>query len=573
MLTPFLPRRSLLVLAFAGSLGTASAADVDDGPRRSRLELLPAALGGNSGVELRTQTANAPFALLLGASVNPIDPDGAGAIPPLRVLGPSPFVFVSSVNANGRFRVTAPVGNSVALQGVTVFAQALVATNGGLEATNVAATTIAPGAPSWSFIDRSASAPPFTMVNETGPGAAQDLDGDGDPDLAVISGAPATLRLYRNDGGFVFSDVTANLPNEATIEAGGVELFDADGDRRIDILLLAGPGSASNPPLANVLLKNLGNFQFQAIAFPDVPGLVRDVAIADFDRDGDLDVAFANGNDGVHSSEAADPNALLMNQGGAQGGVAGTFVSNVAFRNAAWNGPNFNLAVAAGDIDDDGDVDLFFGRADTQGADGIPGQPNVLLRNDGGLAFTDVSASNLQPLFSDNTEGARFGDLDGDGDLDLIVANSVFSIDSAHSGDLYRNQGNGVFVEDTTAFPANTESETALRLGVRLVDVDLDGDLDVVMFLHEFFDFDGSTGLPTGGDDQLFVNQGGAQSGANGTFVLDPAFTSGGIFVTSDQIWADFDLDGDADAFISNLGYLLGGPPPQSHLLENTRIP
>ncbi len=551
----------------------ARAGDLDDGPRRSRLELLPAAIGGSSGIDLRTQTQSAPFALFLGVAVSPIDPDGAGALPALRVFGPSPFVVVLSTDSAGRFRATAPVGNSPGLQGVTVFAQALVATNGGFEATNVAATTITPGAASWSFVDQSVNVPLVAQTNPTGPGAAQDLDGDGDPDLVVVSGPGSTLNVFRNDGSFTFTDVTALLPSEATIEAGGVELFDADGDRRVDILLLAGPGSASNPPLSNVLLRNLGSFQFQAVALPDVAGLVRDVAVFDADRDGDLDLAFANGSDGVHGGETADPNALLVNQGGSQGGVRGTFVIDATFKNAAWNGPSFNLAVASGDIDNDGDADLFFGRADTQAVDGVPGQPNVLLRNDGGLAFTDVSASNLQPLFSDNTEGARFGDLDGDGDLDLMVANSVFSIGPASSGDFYRNQGNGVFVEDTAAFPQTVESENALRLGTRLVDVDLDGDLDVVMFLHEFFDFNGSSGLPTGGDDQLFVNQGGAQGGVNGTFALDASYSSGGIFVTSDQIWADFDLDGDDDAWISNLGYLLGGPPPQSRIFENTRIP
>src|SRR5690606_2466755 len=149
-----------------------------------------------------------------------------------------------------------------------------------------------------------------------------------------------------------------------------------------------------------------------------------------------------------------------------------------------------------------------------------PGQPNVLLLNQGGLVFSDVSATHLQPLFSDNTQGARFGDFDGDGALDLIVCNSTLSVVSANSGDYYRNQGNGVFVEDNAAFPQIDESEVGLRVGVRVDDVDLDGDLDILYLLHEFIDFDGSSGSPsgTGGDDQLFVNQGGAQGGTPGAF-------------------------------------------------------
>jgi FG-GAP-like repeat len=451
-------------------------------------------------------------------------------------------------------------------------AQVLAAGPGGLDASNVAATTVTPGAPGWSYVDRSVAVPAVAQAFESGTGAARDLDQDGDPDLVLVTGPAFSPHVFRNDGNFTFADVTASaIPGNGAIEAAIVEAFDANGDGREDLLVIGGAGDPQAPPLPNVLLLNQGNLTFQSAPFPAVAGIAREVAVADLDIDGDLDLVFANGTDGQHATESPLPNVLLVNQGFAQGGVEGAFVIDSAFQNSPWNSASFNTSVCLGDIDNDGDFDLFFGRSDTQSADGIPGQSNLLIRNDGALNFTDLSP-NLIPNFSDNTAGARFGDVDGDGWLDLLVANSTVSVKSANSGDYYRNLGGGAFVEDNASFPQIDESEIALRVAIRLVDVDLDGDLDVLHGVHEFFDFNGSSGAQTGGDDHLFVNQGGAQGGQHGTFVRDTNFTKTGIFVTADQIHADFDLDGDDDLYISCLGGLFG-PPVNDRLLENTRIP
>ncbi len=576
--TPIETRSALYATLFLilGSVASANSG-ADDASRVARLQLLPAPLGGTSGVDLRTHAPLAPFVLLVDVAVNSVDADGAGPFPWLRVFGPSTFVATLVTDVTGRFRALAPVGTSPATQGATVFAQALTLTPAGrLETSNVAATTVTPGAPSWSFVDRSASVPAIAKQHPSGTGAARDLDDDGDPDLVVITGVGASVHLFRNDGGFQFTDVTPSaLPTAAQIEAATVDLFDADGDGLEDVLIIGGIGDTSSPPLPNVLLHNDGGMVFTVASFPDVAGVARDVAVTDADGDGDLDVVLANGFDGAHAAEQPFSNTLLVNQGFAQGGVEGTFVIDAAFLAAPWNGPDHNVAVAAGDIDDDGDIDLFFGRSDTQMIDGVAGQPNVLLRNDGGLAFADVSAAQLQPHFSDNTQGARFADLDGDGRLDLIVANSTVTVTSAQSGDYYRNTGGGVFVEDNASFPQIDESEIALRVGVRVIDVDLDGDDDVLHLLHEFIDFDGSSGNPsgTGGDDLLFVNQGGAQGGTAGVFALDPSFSVTAIFVTADHVIADFDLDGDDDVYVSNRGAFFSPFPLDDRLLENTRIP
>lgn len=550
---------------------TAFAGDLDDASAVADLRLLPALLGGVSGIDLRTSAPNAPFVLLLSAGLNPLDADGAGPLPSLRVLGPQTLISVFATDATGALRASAVIGADPAFMGATIFAQALVIGAGGPVASNVAATTVAPGAPSWSYVDRSIDVPALGVQYGSGPGCARDLDGDGDPDLVIVTGPNFSTHLYRNDGNFAFTEVTTTaIPTNAQLEAAEVFAFDANGDGREDLLIIGGPGEATDPPLPNLLLLNQGGMNFQLANFPPVAGIAREIIAADLDLDGDLDLVFANGNDGVHTSETPLPNVLLVNQGFSQGGSEGDFVVDAAFASASWNGASFNTGVCAGDIDNDGDLDLFFARSDTQSADGVPGQPNLLVRNDGGLTFSDVSTI-LQPHFSDNSAGARFADVDGDGWLDLLVANSTVSVKSAVSGDFYRNLG-GVFVEDNSSFPQIDESEIALRVGVRVVDVDLDGDLDVIHAVHEFFDFNGSTGAQTGGDDLLFVNQGGAQLGSVGTFVRDSNFTKTGIFVTRDQIHADFDLDGDDDVYITNSGGLFG-PPVNDRMLENTRIP
>lgn len=576
---PDVPLRaaSMAIVSCLVAAGGSAIASTDDLGRSASMRLFPAPLGGVSGVDLRTGTPGAPFVLFLGGTHSSADLDGFGPLPYLRVFGPGTTILVASADPTGRFAVAAPVPNVPALAGATVFGQAaVVLADGGIEATNVTATTITPAPTTVSplFSDASANVPAAAKLFGSGPGAARDLDGDGDPDLVVITGPVGSVHVFRNDGHMKFTDVTSTaIPAAAQIDAVGVELFDADGDRQIDIFVIAGSGDASGLPPENLLLRNLGGLSFGVVPFPAVAGIARAVEVVDLDGDGDLDLLFANGQDGVHASEAPSPNALLVNQGGAQMGQEGVFVVDVAFENAPWNNPDHNVTVVAGDIDNDNDPDVFIGRIDSQALDGTPGQPNVLLRNDGGLSFTDVSLTQLFPLYSDNTQGAAFGDLDGDGLLDLIVANSTVSVVSASSGDYYRNQGGGVFIEDNLAWPQIDESELSLRNGVRLIDVDLDGDLDALVFLHEFLDFDSSTGGVTAGDDMLFVNQGGVQGGAHGTFAVDSGFTSTGIFITGDVVVADFDLDGDADIYVCNTGAFFTPLPVDDRLLENKRIP
>src|SRR5260370_30303102 len=117
--------------------------------------------------------------------------------------------------------------------------------------------------------------------------------------------------------------------------------------------------------------------------------------------------------------------------------------------------------VAAGDVDGDGLCDLYF-----CGLDG----PNVLYRNLGNWKFQDVTAAAGLACPDLDATGAVFADIDGDGDLDLIV-NSLGG--GTHS---FINDGQGHFTRQTNTPPLNYgKAGTSLALA----DIDGDGDLDL----------------------------------------------------------------------------------------------
>jgi len=207
------------------------------------------------------------------------------------------------------------------------------------------------------------------------------------------------------------------------------------------------------------------------------------VALFDYDQDGDLDAFFANG------ATLADPGSgpgsrLYANQG------HGTFTdvtAKVGITLRRWA-----MGVAVGDYDQDGDDDLYvtcFG-------------PDVLLANDVGKSgrFRDVTAkAGLgDPGWSTS---AAFGDVDHDGDLDLYVVNYLV-FDPKHPPDrkgrtfmgvpvmagpmglqpqpdvFYENQGNGTF-KDVTRERGLSVPRDGYGLGVTMVDFDRDGWLDI----------------------------------------------------------------------------------------------
>jgi len=217
---------------------------------------------------------------------------------------------------------------------------------------------------------------------------AADLDGDGDTDLAFANGSPNTV--YFNDGSGTFIPSSQSL---GTADSRGVSAAHVDGDGSLDLIFANADG-------ANTVYLNdgVGTFTFSLAASLGTGGS-RAVSTADFDRDELLDLAFANA---VQSAADTTPPFNRVDLGDGTGD----------FRPAASVGHVDTLDLATGDVNRDDLTDLVVINA--------TGSHQVYL-GDGTGGFT------LHPLLIVGTGAVAgvLGDLDGDGDLDLVLSNGA----------------------------------------------------------------------------------------------------------------------------------------------------
>ena len=264
-----------------------------------------------------------------------------------------------------------------------------------------------------------------------------------------------------------------------------------------------------------------------------IPGTARwseGVEAADVDNDGDLDLLFADG-DGFSSPGTKRQNILLINNFVPSGSA--TFTDESVAR----LGANVSNAkgVTTADVNNDGWVDILFVNAwktDT---------PFLYINKgaaDPGVFTLESAARGLTNTLSSG--GAQFGDLDDDGDLDLII-NHAYLGSPAGRPKLYFNDGTGNFTQDAAALGASLKSA---QMDVQLVDIDNDFDLDF---------FGVCRANNAGGKHYLMLNDGA------GTFT-DVSTT---LPATSSNVYEAEagDLDGDTDLdlfFISMSGFQEG---------------
>jgi MYXO-CTERM domain-containing protein len=240
--------------------------------------------------------------------------------------------------------------------------------------------------------------------------------------------------------------------------------------------------------------------------------------VTDLDGDGDLDVVLVNYPDFFQGGNTTQPLVVYRNDG--LGGF--TNVSSTAVGNYAGT----LRQVAVGDIDGDGDVDLY--------ASSGNGAAPVLFVNEGGGVFTNQAATRLPTSNFPRGAAARMGDVDGDGDLDLFAADG-YAASGPPFGRLYLYDGAGVFTEAVGAIPASISGQDIDD--VEFVDVDRDFDLDLIVNAH------------TGGIGALWLNDGQGQFAAGGT--LAPPATSNFHYNVAP---CDVDGDGDLDLWVDNIG-------------------
>lgn len=400
--------------------------------------------------------------------------------------------------------------------------------------------------------------------------ALEDLDGDGDRD-ALIGNAGTQDRLYLNNGtGHFINATSARLP-ASTHDTRALAVADVDGDGDRDILI----GGAST-----LLYLNDGAGFFADVTALQLPPdaafvFALDLALADVDEDGDADALIG----------ACDrPDRLYLNDG------TGHFVDVTALPLAS--GLDEIRALAAADVDGDGDRDLLLGNY---------GQQDRLYLNDGAGNFADGTDDGL-PADMQSASSLTLVDVDGDGDRDALIGNSGTSVCSGRgcslvreANRLYLNDGSGVFSDVTAALlPPDLDVTRA----VALVDVDGDGDPDALignegqdrLYLDDgagLFTDETATRLPADGDltralapgdldgdgdvdllvgnqgqDRIYLNDGGGLfTDARGRLPGPQALQRGGAparpwpwIATQALALTDVDGDGDDDALIGSNG-------------------
>ena len=288
--------------------------------------------------------------------------------------------------------------------------------------------------------------------------AMGDVDGDLDLDL-VIGNSDVPTQVLLNDGRGDFHEV-AGLPDGHTTKVRAVALGDVDADGDLDLVV----GNADNQ--ANELWLNNGSGFFTAASdFPGRSASTYAVALGDLDSDGDLDIVFGNDDRTV--------NDVLLNDG------SGKFSLHILAFMGAEGVHSSTVTVALGDVDGDGDLDLVVGNYAGPTMLLVTMEQSRLFLNDGTGTFVHTDAGGapgtfLLPGTLHRVFDVAMGDVDGDGDLDLIFANA----DAERPNELLLNNGSGVFSVSTDFQAASPSSVSSYA--VALGDVDSDGDLDVV---------------------------------------------------------------------------------------------
>ena len=312
-------------------------------------------------------------------------------------------------------------------------------------------------------------------------GAVLDVDNDGDYDYW---GLPHynTEMLWINDGTAFFSSAgVAGFSDPYNSE--GLAAADVNGDGATDIVQFSengnwiGHNQSSDPP-------TFDGTKDSSYGMNDSG----DAGNGDYCSSGDVN------NDGMPDFfYHYNGGKLFLSDGD------GTYTQNNRGISVT-TGNSDKMGSAWGDYDNDGDLDLFVARFDS-------GQTGYLWRNDvdwssGSGSFTNVTTA-AGILNTSGQYGCCWGDYDNDGDLDLYIATR----DGADNV-LYRNQGDGTFVEACAGAAAPGNSQDA-----EFVDYDNDGDLDLSITQEDT----GNTFLRNNTDDTNYLKVRVVGKGSGGT--------------------------------------------------------
>jgi enediyne biosynthesis protein E4 len=410
-------------------------------------------------------------------------------------------------------------------------------------------------------------ATPTHYIQETlGSGLAWiDYNNDGWPDLFVVQDCPIqpgaapipslTNKLYRNNGDGTFTDVTA----ETGLAHGGfgfgcsVGDFDNDGWDDLVVTYQGGIVLYHNEP------DGKGGRRFVDVTkkarLDNNPHMATSCAWGDIDGDGFLDLYVCNSSE-VDFKNYPDCGKTSSGLYKVCSPLYFPCTSHKLYRN---NGdgtftdislesgigkvmPAPGLAVLMADLDGDGKIDIYVAN---------DMKPAYLFHNQGGGKFVEKAVLSGCGLDMSGTEvagmGIDAGDLDGSGRPSLFVTNY-----QARPNMLYLNRGGMRFQESSFASGLGTPSLPRLKFGTVFFDADLDGYLDIAVANGHVQRYgEQVNGIPTAQEAQLFLGDGrghfrdvSAQSGR----YFNERFIGRGL------AYADYDNDGRPDLAFSHVG-------------------
>ena len=301
---------------------------------------------------------------------------------------------------------------------------------------------------------------------------ATDYDNDGDTDLYVTRDGWLGRQLnsfYVNDGKGKFWDRAVEMGVAATGDSLTAAFADYDKDGLVDLYVANGVSFREGFP--NNLFRNKGDGRFEDVssaARVGNPGSSAGTAWGDYDGDGYPDLYVANyGGD----------NALYRNR------RDGTF-EDVTIASGTV-GPRYSFITFFFDYNNDAKLDLFiaawtqdFSEAIRSGVENGVTDPErrlMLYRNNGDGTFDDVTeeaglARNMGAM------SAGYFDLDNDGFLDIVIGNGGPTMDRYEPDVVFRNRGDGTFVEISEGSGLANIGKTH---GIAGHDFDRDGDIDL----------------------------------------------------------------------------------------------
>lgn len=317
--------------------------------------------------------------------------------------------------------------------------------------------------------------------------------------LSVLAFAPVPTAAAP-----LFTNVTStHVPQDADLHSLDAEFGDFDKDGDLDVAVAVEGG-------VNRLYLNdgKGKLTWKQGAFSSKAADGEDLAVADFNQDGNLDAIFVMEDGGVHQYYLGD----------GKGG----------FQDVSSRLPGCQAnGVEAADVTGDGYDDVFIGCGG-----GGPGAQDLLLINDKKGGFTNETAQRL-PTLTESTQDVKVADLDGDGDLDLVCGNE------SGKNRLLFNKGNGFYADSAQNLPIPYAEETR---EVLLFDADGDKDKDMV-FCNLTCNACGT--FTRNPQVRILINDGKGRF-ADETAARMPPNT----FSSWDGGYLDFDADGDLDLIV-----------------------